>query len=365
MQGLNLMNGFGFFVACYKSLLVAILTLGFLLPGISFAEAEKNKSIGPKKKIYMVLFRGETEAEKGFVKYFEEHKIPVEIIVRDCENDKNKIPEFVKEIRQIRPDLIYAFGTTVAQEIAGTTNKVDPAKHITDIPIIFNIVADPVGGKLVEKLESSGRNVTGVSHIVPLNTQIKALRSVKDFTRLGILYNPAESNAVAAVKQLEKLAKEEKFVLVPAPIKLGADGKPDADSIPSVIDSLAAQQPGVIYLPSDSFVISKADEIGRLINDRKIPSFSATEAPIRKSGVFMGLVSPYYIVGKFAGYKAEQILLEGKKAKDLPIETLKRFSFLVNMHTANKIGVYPPLNVLKFAEVIKEAKGQEQALLAP
>jgi len=67
-------------------------------------------------------------------------------------------------------------------------------------------------------------------------------------------------------------------------------------------------------------------------------------------------VSHYYNVGLFAGFKAEKILLRSTRAGDIPIETLKRFSFLVNMETARKINFYPPVMILKFAEIIKETE---------
>jgi putative ABC transport system substrate-binding protein len=109
-----------------------------------------------------------------------------------------------------------------------------------------------------------------------------------------------------------------------------------------------------VYLPSDSFVISRSKSLVNLITETGIPTFSATEDPIYTAGALMGLVSRYYNVGQFAGYKAEQILVHKKRPEDIPIETLKRFSFIINMKTAKKLEFYPPIMALKFAEVITE-----------
>ncbi len=109
----------------------------------------------------------------------------------------------------------------------------------------------------------------------------------------------------------------------------------------------------MIYLPSDSFLVANAKKVVDEINVYKIPSFSATEVPIRKGQALTGLVCRYYNVGQLAGYKAEQILVHKKDPKDIPMETLSRFSFMFNMATAKQLEFYPPLSVLKVAEILE------------
>jgi len=123
-------------------------------------------------------------------------------------------------------------------------------------------------------------------------------------------------------------------------------------SISHKIRQVAKQQPDFLYLPSDSFLISNAKQVINSINKYNIASFSSTEGPIRQSGALMGIVSTYFSVGKFAGYKAKQILLQGKKPDSLPIETLKQFSLLVNITTAKQINFFPPVSILSVAEVV-------------
>src|SRR5688572_27566246 len=97
--------------------------------------------------VLMLLYRGMTEAEKGFVEYLKP-RLPVDFVIRDANGDRAKIREFVEEARQKRPNLIYVFGTTVALDTVGAVGKTDPSLHIADIPVVFNIVADPVGAGL-------------------------------------------------------------------------------------------------------------------------------------------------------------------------------------------------------------------------
>src|SRR4051812_11342415 len=67
------------------------------------------------------------------------------------------------------------------------------------------------------------------------------------------------------------------------------------------------------------------------------------------TGALSGLVSPYYMVGQFTAHKAEQILVAKIPAKDVPIETLKRFSFQVRMEAAEKLKLPPPLSLFNYA----------------
>ncbi|MFC4159103.1 ABC transporter substrate-binding protein [Chitinimonas lacunae] len=306
----------------------------------------------PPWRIMLILYRGMTEAEKGFMEYFSRRGIAAEFIVRDAHEDRRRIAEFVREARTLRPDLIYTFGTTVTAEVAGTIDTVDPTRHITDIPLVFNIVADPVGARLVPRLTSSGRNLTGASHLVPMDAQLRALHSVRPARRLGVIYNPAEANSILTIAQLKAAVGRETTLLL-APMTLDADEKPVMSELAAVMNRLLVQQPDFLYLPSDSFVIANARRIIEPARAAGVPVFSAAETPIRQAGALLGLVSRYYNLGEFVGYKAEQILLGGKRPADIEIDRLNRFSYLVNMEAAKQLKVYPPVSAFKFAEVVK------------
>jgi len=339
-----------------KGILILLITFTInIFLSLSLCAQPLNPPIQSKPfHIFMVLWRGITAAEKGFMDYFPQRNIPVHFVFRDCEKGKTKLPAIVKEIRDTHPDLIYTFGTTVTTKIAGTIPDHDSDRFITDIPIVFNIVADPIGANLVPNLVTSDRNLTGVSHMVPTSAQVKAMKSVIPFRRLGILFNPQEKNAVLAVKALERIADSNNFILIKAPVPVDKNQKPVEDIPPRIVKSLVDQNADLIYLPSDSFIISHSKFLVPLIHKYGIPTFSATEGPIHNADALMGLVSRYYNVGQFAGYKAEQILIHKTHPQDIPIETLKRFSFITNMKTAKKLGFYPPITILKFAELITE-----------
>ena len=324
-----------------------VLLLVVFFAGLSTAAF----AAGDRRTVLMLLYRGVTEAEKGFMEYLGP-RVPVDFIVRDAGADRARIAEFVEEARRMRPDLIYAFGTTVALDTVGALGKIDPARHIADIPVVFNIVADPVGAGLARGFTATGRNLTGVSHLVPMPVQLKTMQRLKAVKRLGVVYNPQEANSVLAVRELRQYAGEFRFELVEAPLATAAGQKPAAQEIASAVQKLSALRPDFIYLPSDSSLIQQASAIVGPATAAGVPVISATEAPIRQQGALVGLVSSYYNVGAFAGYKAEQILTGKMSAGSIPIDTLQRFTLVVNMNTAGQLGIYPPMDLVPIAELV-------------
>lgn len=304
-------------------------------------------------RVYVVTWRGVTAAEEGFMSYFQERGIPTEFVLRDAARDHRRLETILAEIRRERPDLVYAFGTTAALRLVGSEGNQHPEDHLVDIPVIFNIVADPTGANLISDLAGSGRNLTGTSHLVPVETQFNALRALGDYDTVGAIYNPLEANSTLTILRLEDLMAQAGIELIKAPIP-HAGGAPRLSAVPEVVRRLADGGAQIVYLPSDSFLISNADAVVSEIHRHGLPTFSATESPIREAGALIGIVSNYFTVGRFAGYKAERILVDGEDPGVIPIETLARFTFLVNLETMRRLQHYPPVTVLQFAEVVDE-----------
>jgi putative ABC transport system substrate-binding protein len=325
-----------------RRLLTSIVLCTLLLCGGTLAE---NKTY----KVMMILFRGITPAETGFMDHLR-GRLPVEFLVRDVAGVRGKAREFVEEARRERVDLIYTFGTSVTLDVVGASGKVDPAVHVTNIPVVFNIVADPIGAGLAPAFAATGRNLTGVSHLVPMIDQLRAMQRFRVATKLGVIYNVSEPNSRLAVTQLRALAAQFKLQLLESALISGP--KPDAAEVAEAMQPLIAARPGFIYLPSDSSLIERAASIVELARTAGIPIISATEGPIRQDGALMGLVTNYGNAGAFAGYKAEQILRGKEAVRSIPIETLQRFTLVVNMTTAGHLGIYPPLDLIKIAELL-------------
>jgi putative tryptophan/tyrosine transport system substrate-binding protein len=303
-------------------------------------------------RIYAITFRGLTDVEKGFQEYFAAHNIPVEIIWRDLARDATRMPGFIEEIKRTKPDLVYTWGTSVTLGVVGTWDNPDPAKYVTDIPVVFTLVAAPVLAKIVPNLKAPGRNVTGVFHVATTESQMRAMSSYRPFKTVGFLYTPTEQNSVVSLKELEDLAAKQKFLVVARAFNLDATKKVTADGAAELVREIKEQRADWLYLPPDSFlgtlaqktVIPAATQLG-------LPTFASTEQ-LMDAGALAGLVSRYYSIGQFTAYKAEQILAKKATPANTPVETLTRFSFQVRMPAARELHLLPPLPLFNYAEFL-------------
>ncbi|MCC4820476.1 ABC transporter substrate-binding protein, partial [Vibrio lentus] len=82
------------------------------------------------------------------------------------------------------------------------------------IPIVFTAVTDPIGARLVKQLDKPGRNVTGLSDLSPISQHVSLIKELlPNADSIGVVYNPAEANAVALVGLLKKSARDFGFTL--------------------------------------------------------------------------------------------------------------------------------------------------------
>lgn len=300
----------------------------------------------------MITWREITDVERGFQNYLAERKIPVEYIMRHADKDPAKLPSFVEEIRQLKPDLVFTWGSTVTLGIVGRYDDKDKGKYVQDIPVVFGLVADPVGVKIAPGLASSTRNVTGVYHMASAESIVAGIKSYRPFSKVGMVYNSLEENSVAFIKDMRKLSDKMGFKLFEQKFRIGKNGKPSSEGLSDLLLSLKRSGVEWILIGPDSYSTTIADSYGPALRDVKLPVFVTTEGNMFPVGILAGLVSKYYSVGQFTGYKAEQILVQKKPASAIPIESLKRFSYIIRMDVAKELKFYPPVSMFNYAEIL-------------
>ncbi len=303
-------------------------------------------------RIYMITWREMTDVERGFQNYLAEKRIPVEYIIRHSKRDPATVPGFVEEIRRLKPDLIFTWGSPVTLGVVGRYDDRNPAKYIRDIPVVFGLVADPVGIRISPKLASSGRNVTGVYHMAGTEATLAAIRSYRPFSRLGVLYNVKEINSTVYVAEIRRLAARMGFRLIEQKYRIGADGNASPEGVPELLRNLRRNGAEWLLIGPDTYSTTIADILGPALREARLPVFVTTEGNMFPVGVLAGLISKYYSVGQFAGYKAEQILVGRKPASAIPIEALKRFSYVIHMDVAKELKFYPPVSMFNYAEIL-------------
>jgi putative tryptophan/tyrosine transport system substrate-binding protein len=341
-----------------RQLLAAALAAGLAPSALAQASAPapaKRNGTAKPLRIYAITFRGMTDVEKGFEEYFASRKIPVQITWRDLNRDATRMPGFIEEIRATRPDVVYTWGTSVTLGVLGPYDAVDPAKHITDIPVVFTLVAAPGLAKIVPENGGTRKNVTGVVHVAPVAAQIQAMAAYRPFQKLGVLYTPTERNSVVVLDEIRKIGRERGYDTISRTFRMDAQRKVMPDGAADLVRELKEAGATWLYLPPDSFlgtlaqdvVIPTAMEVG-------LPTFASTEQ-LMQAGALSGLVSKYHSVGQFTAHKVEQILIGKVAPEAVPIETLKRFSYQIRISVAEKLKLPPPLPMFNYAEILNDA----------
>jgi len=317
--------------------------------GMSAAPAQAAAKIG------MVVWIGCEDVCQGVKDYVAENIPDSEVIVYDAAQDTTKLPGFVEQMRADNVDLAITWGTKVTLGIVGTLADRDDPRYLNDIPVVFTVVADPVGSNIIESYEQTGRdNVTGTRNRVPETVNIKSIRRyMPDFDHLGILYNPAEPNSVLKVEEIEALTETLGFELDAVPLSLLDDGAPDPDSIEPGIAALKESGVQFIYLGSSAFLEEQTDRFTGAAVAAGLPVLTPYEHMVIESEALMSVAARDYDVGQLAGVQAKKILVDGMRPGDIPVLAMEEFAYLVNMKVAGKLNLYPPIEFLQFVEQVK------------
>ncbi|MDI4665237.1 ABC transporter substrate-binding protein [Xanthobacter autotrophicus] len=303
-------------------------------------------------RILMLTFRGDTDVERGFRDYFAANEIKVEFLTRDVERDASRVkPILAEALPGFKPDLIYTYGTPNTLAVAGPYDAPPDAPFVHDIPVVFALVAAPVQVKIAPSLASSGRNVTGAVHVVPTDVQMRAMQSYKAFRKVGVIYSPNERNSVAIIEEMQAFCAGIDASVIAQPLTM-VGNRPTGEGVEDFVRNLKAQGAEWLYLPADTFLATIFDRVGPAALSAGLPTFGATEFFLREGLGLVGLVSRYYSVGQLAASKAVEILVQRVPPRNIPIETLRRFALIINMNIAKQLGVYPPIAMLNYAEVI-------------
>ncbi|WP_051237482.1 ABC transporter substrate-binding protein [Ottowia thiooxydans] len=304
--------------------------------------------------IAMVLSREEQNIEASFRDYLAKRLLLVKFENVHYSDRPEDGPALIEAVRALKPDLIYSWSTSTTLALAGKDNLVDAATHIRDIPIVFTEVTDPVGSGLLRQLDPPNRNLTGVSHVAPLTVQLKAMSSYRPFKRLGYITNPAESNTLGIAQVLKRMAPEMGFDLLEETVPLNEDGEANFNALPGLVARLAERKADLLYIgPSSFLAFTHRDLVTNAALRVRLPTFCATESVVRQSQCMFGLFANGANVGRFAAYKASQILIDHVPVETIPAQSLQRFSLLINMPIVKKLEFYPPLTLLSVAEVIE------------
>jgi len=321
-----------------------------LAPGGALAQPRRGD--GRRFRIHMVVWRGETDVERGFQAYLRERGILADVRILDLARDKARIPEVLAEIRAEQPDLVHTWGTSTSLGIFGSLEDEGFGTRLGRIPGMFSLVAYPIESGLVESFDDPGRQLTGTAYLPSVESQMNVLFDYRNWQAVGQINNRLEGNSLINLEGVRRVSRQRGFTLHEALVPLDGEGRPDAAALPDIVREFSAKGVECIYIGPDSFVSVNAQAVTDVGLALGIPSFAGTEFGFENSSALLGLVSRYFLVGKLAGLQAERILIDRLPPDRIPVASLARYTLLIRMPVARRLGLYPPMQILPLAEVV-------------
>lgn len=234
-----------------------------------------------------------------------------------------------------QPKVIVAITTPSAQAVAAAARG--------QIPVLFSAVTDPVAAKLVDSLEQPGKNITGVSDMLPMGKHVELIQEVVPGARtIGVPYNPGEANSVVLLESLRKEAEARGLKVIEAAAPSTNDVLAAARSLVGKVD--------VIYISTDNTIISALEAVVKVGIDAKIPVLTGDTDSVKR-GAIAAIGFDYFDVGRQSG-KMLLRLLKGENPGDIPVETVSVTQLHVNPAAAEKMGVTLPQPVIERANFI-------------
>ena len=237
-------------------------------------------------------------------------------------------------------DALYVMGS-----LAGKATREVTAERKPMLPVVFGVISDPVGAKLVANLQSSGNNFTGIT---PINEVIVSkrleifLEMVPGIKRVIFVWSDPQTSGIA---NLRKAAQTLQVELVEKQVK-------DASELKTFLNSYSFKPGDAILRATDAASGLALKDIIALSIEKNIP-LSGTNINDVGLGALMSYGANYAKIGEQAARLMDSIL-KGAKPTDLPIELPEEFEFVINAKTADALNlIIPPASLNKANRVIR------------
>lgn len=248
---------------------------------------------------------------------------------------------FAKELIGLKPDVLLASSTPTTTALARQTQT---------IPIIFTLVADPVGARFVASLSRPGGNITGFS-VLEASVASKSFELLRelapDIKRVAMMFNPDTAPIVNSMVMpvFETTAKSFNIAPIAAPVRSDAE-------IEILITSLGREPGGALFGGPDSFLTNHRATIISLAARNHLPTVFENPVFVRDGALVSYAADFRDNFGRSARYVDN--ILRGAKPSELPVQMPVKYLLSINLKTAKALGLTVPQTLLLAADEVIE-----------
>jgi len=263
----------------------------------------------------------------------------VEFAYRWAEGDDTRYPAQAAELVALKVDLIVTWGTPAA---------LAAKEAATTIPIVMGTIGTPLDTGVVPNLAHPGGNITGFSN---LNVEIagKHIELLKDLIpgirRVAVLSNAANPAAVVWVRHAETAAKTAGLTLDLIQIR-------EASDLETALPALSRLHPDAALVIADSQLLAQRQRIVEFMMASRLPAIYAWPE-FAEAGGLLSYSPDYNDLFREAAVYVDKIL-RGANPGDLPVQQPAKFKLVVNLKTADALGLTVPALILAQADEVIE-----------
>jgi putative tryptophan/tyrosine transport system substrate-binding protein len=265
--------------------------------------------------------------------YVEGRNVVIEY--RWAEGKPERIRELAEELVRLKVDVI----------MAPSSIYTGAAKRATStIPIVFLSHADPLGSGHIASLGHPGGNVTGVS-LMMTETNVKGLELFKEavagLSLVAVIWDPATPSHGPGLKAVEAAGPSLGLRILSVPVR-------SATEYESAFSTMLREHADAVLVLSTPLFIAGAKPLAELALRHKLPSLFGPKHHVMAGGLMS------YSPDRPTMYRRGAIfvdkILRGAKPADLPVEQPTKFELVINLRTAQAIGLTIPKSVLTRAD---------------
>jgi putative ABC transport system substrate-binding protein len=248
-----------------------------------------------------------------------------------------RLADLAAELAQLKVDVI------VAQGAAAT-----PAKTAAGaVPIVFGTSGDPVEGGFVASLARPGGNMTGLTFLAfeLVGKRLELLKEIlPKISRVAVLANPAHPGEQRELGETQNTAQSLGASLQYLQVKASAD-------FDSAFEAVSKQHANALLVFPDAVTLAHRVRIAEFAAKSRLPSTFGWRNYVEAGGLMSYGPDVEDIYRKRIALYVDKIL-KGTKPADLPVEQPTKFELVINLKTANQIGLTIPQSVLFRADKV-------------
>lgn len=263
-------------------------------------------------------------------------------LVFDLQNAQGDVTTASQIAAKFRSD-----GVRVAVGIATPTAQA-LVNTITDTPVVFAAITDPIAAGLVSSFDGGGENVTGSSDMIPVRTHFEMMQELLGVETVGHVYASGEANAVRLAEMARDAARALGIEFVESTVVDSSEVRSATQAILGRVDA--------IWVSTDNTVVSALSALTDVAAGAGVPVIAADPISSKDDDVLFALGFDYYRMGRATGRVIVDIL-EGADPGAIPTIFMtdpSDLDLLINLDVANALGVTFPDSLLAEASMIVE-----------